>query len=207
MNTLRQIAEFYKKNRLLILSALTIMVVVHWCSRRGENIREKVVTPSEQVTGTLTDKLAPTPEAPLTNWLPYLLMVGVVLLVFVAKRRGWIEKLIPGMVLVRTSIFRSKENKRRMMRLFIMNTTRSGQTFSNPVVEFIRPGGKKAFVIHVTGVAAFPITLTTNTSHMLVIDLDRFYDKVPELKKYRWVKVKMTVNGTREKTSMLRWVR
>ena len=207
MNPFKPIGEFYRKHRLIILATLTTLVVLHWCSQRGEKLRQAEPSPTEQVASDIPDVAIERPTlpqpSPKANWLPYLLMVGMVLLVFVAQRRGWIEKLIPGMVLVRTGIFRSKENKRRMMRLFIMNTTRTGQTFSEPIVEFLSPGSKnKAFMIHITGMAAFPITLTTNTSHALVIDLDRFYDKMPDLKKYRLVRVKLTINGAKTKKSL-----
>lgn len=213
MKILQQIVSFYKKNRLIILIGLITLIAINWCSEQGNRIRQTSPSAPQNNERSITEDQNPAIERPQEEptshkglWLPYLLMVGMVLLVFVAKRRGWIEKIFPGMVIVQTKIFRSKENKRHMMRLFIINTTKSGQTFNDPIIEFMRPGSKKAFSILATGSGAFPITLTTNTSHSLTIDLDRFYEKVPELKKYRWIRMKMTINGTKVKKSLPRWV-
>ncbi|MFT3737292.1 MAG: hypothetical protein QM786_00880 [Breznakibacter sp.] len=196
----QKLLSFYKRNRLAIIVALGIVVVLQWCQlqanktyREGESLIHR---PTIEQSISQLDK--PTIDVPSSNpWLPYLLMVGMVLLVFVAQRRGWIEKIFPRLIVLRIRLF--KLNGRQMLRFFFLNTKKENQSFDAPVVEFMKPGKNKAYKIIVTDShVSFPLTLTTSTAHSLVIDLDRFLEKVPELRKYHWVRVKIVANGVKE---------
>ena len=211
---MQQLTDFIRKNWILIVSVLALLVVLQWCHQRPDFLyQDKSGYNSEyyqaepELQNEQPETSPPREEnnnSPGANpWFSYLLMVGLVLLVFVAQRRGWFEKIIPGMVMVRTSLKRNPNTKRRMLHIYFMNTTKTGQTFDSPVVEFLKPGSVKSYRINVNNNNySFPITLTNNTSHKIVIDLDQFYEKVEELKKYRLVRVKVMINGMREKKTI-----
>ncbi|MBN2166989.1 MAG: hypothetical protein JW717_11980 [Marinilabiliaceae bacterium] len=214
---MNNLIDFFKKNWLVIVGVLLLILVLQWCKYRPDILySDKSEIASEKQITTQSDPLyhAPyekTPEddkSPMSNqWLQYLVMVGLVLFVFVAQRRGWFEKIMPALILVRIKIYKHRSSKRRMLQIFFLNTTKSGQTFDAPVVEFVKPGSVKSYRINVNNNPySFPITLANNTSHKVVIDLEQFYEKIIELKSYRWVRVKVMVNGTVVKKTLLKFV-
>lgn len=202
----QKIVSFYKRHRLAIIVGLGIVALLQWCQLQADKTYREGNAPAHRpmVEQPMPGVDKPVPEAPAYNpWLTYLLMVGLVLLVFVAQRRGWMEKLFPRLIVLRVKLF--KLHNRQMLRFFFLNAKKESQNFDAPVVEFMKPGQNRAFKIIVTDSnVTFPLTLTPSTAHSLVIDLDRFFEKVPELRKYHWVRVKITANGNKEYRT---WVR
>lgn len=196
-NVLRNFVGFYKKYKFPILAGLAVLLILQWCqSYADKTFRNGTPPKTEQVAPTQTPPsiAPPANEQRTVNWLPYLLMVGLTLLVFISQRRGWLNKILPGLLLVRCKPFAS--GGRTMLRIFFMNAKRESINFDAPVIEFLKPGKSKSFKINVSGSeASFPITLTASTAHAFVIDLEKFYLAKPELRKYHWIRVKMNING------------
>lgn len=195
---MKQIIAFCKKNRLLIIGALVIIAILQWCQYQANTqYRQAKSQPHQQETvRNIESQEMPIPdEAPQSNpWLPYFILVGMTFVVYIAQKRGWIEKLVPGMMILRMRLF--KQNERQMMRIFLLNTSNHSHDIDSPVVEFIKPGVVKAYRIKINdNEIGFPLTMTQRTSHMMVIDLDRFYDRIPELKSFHWVKIKVIINS------------
>lgn len=214
---MKQLIEFVKKNSVVIIGVLVLLVVLQWCQYRSDVLyRNPDQQAIEQVTDKIQDAIGDNQlpigsnkdNRPVSSpWLSYLLMVGLVVFVFIAQRRGWLEKLIPGMVIVRTKIIKSRTSGRRMLQIFFLNITKESHTFDGPVVEFMKLGDTKSFRINVNkNNYSFPITLTNNTSHKVVIDLDQFYEKIPDLKQYRLLRVKVMINGAKVKKTIPKFV-
>jgi hypothetical protein len=193
----QNIATFYKRNRLPIIIGLAIVVLLQWCQLQAEK-KYRLAQPSttEQV-APLKPEVAPPSNAPQQNpWMPYLLMVGMVLLVFVAQRRGWLMKLFPRIVIIKGNPFVA-DNK-QMLRIFFMNAKKENISFDAPIVEFLKLGKTKSFKLSMkAGDVMFPLTLTTSTAHSMVVDLEKIYAASPEVRRYPFVRVRMTVNGKR----------
>ena len=115
-------------------------------------------------------------------------MTGLVLLVFVATRRGWLLKIMPPMVISSLKISTQKGTKGRLAKYSINNHTRNSLTFYEPVIIF---GSltKKARKFRIKGGDSqnlFPLILTPSTSHQLNIRLEQFLAHTTELKHYSW---------------------
>lgn len=208
-----QVKEFIRRNRVVLLGAVFVFGILQWCQYRSNQLyRNTDVTYVEKVIPSDSEDLSVKDEenrpAPQTHPLfVYFLLVVMVLLVYVAQRRKWFEKLVPGMVLLRIRIYKSP-HKRRMMQIWFMNTSETSQTFDEPVVEFMKYNAVKAFKIKVADeVLSFPITLTRQTAHKIIIDLDQFYDRIPELKSFQWVRVRMKLNGTKNRKTFPKLVK
>jgi hypothetical protein len=206
---MNQIVAFYKKNKLLIWGALIILVLLKWCQYQADT-KYRQTPPSERIVNNPNPQ--PMPELPASEpqpqsnpWLPYFILVGMTLIVYIAQKRGWIEKIAPSIFLLRVKLF--KQNNRQMMRISFLNYSKHTNDVESPVVEFIKPGQIKAFRIKVAdNEMSFPISLTRQTSHVMLIDLDRFYERVPELKKFHWVRVTTTLNANKVKRTFPRLV-
>jgi len=188
MKNLIQLWERAKPYRYLVFGFLLIVIVLQWCQLQS---RKPIQVIPEKVVENVKEYLpAEHDGGNWSGWMPFILISALAIVFFLAHRRGWVEKLIPGMVLVRMRILRQKQTGKRVLQLFIMNTKRESQTFDSPVIHFFKPGKKKSYRIKVNhNDLAFPLTLTSHTSHKLNIDLDQFYNKDPELKKYWFVQV------------------
>jgi hypothetical protein len=118
----------------------------------------------------------------------YILM-GMVLLVYVATKRGWLQKLSPSIVWVTISLKRNKATKARIATITINNQTKESLTFSPPILAFGGPF-KKARKYRIKGGDdnIFPLTLMPGTAHRLTIDMDAFRQKAG-LKGNNWVRV------------------
>lgn len=194
---MNQVIEFLKKHRILILGALIVLITLQWCQYQA-NTEYRQNAPHRQESIRI-DKPMPTPvpdqKTPKSNpWLPYFILVGMTLVVYIAQKKGWIEKLIPGRLSLRAKLF--KQNNRQMLRIYFLNTSQNSHDVDAPIIEFMRAGEQKAFRLKVNdNDISFPITLTQRTSHLMVIDLQQFYERIPDLKKFYWIRIKATIDS------------
>lgn len=194
---MNQVIEFLKKHRILILGALIVLIILQWCQYQA-NTEYRQNAPHRQESIRI-DEPVPTPvpdqKAPKSNpWLPYFILVGMTLVVYIAQKQGWIEKLVPGRLSLRAKLF--KQNNRQMLRIYFLNTSQNSHDVDAPIIEFMRAGEQKAFRLKVNdNDISFPITLTQRTSHLMVIDLQQFYERIPDLKKFYWIRIKATIDS------------
>ena len=126
----------------------------------------------------------------LTNLL---LLMGLVLLVFVASKRGWFQKITPSFVWISVTIKRNKVNKERIVTISISNHTKNSLTFDSPVMVFGSVLGKrrKFKIKGNSDQAVFPLTLMPGTGHKLTMNLDTFRQKAGIIKGLKWVKAEV----------------
>ncbi|TAJ13268.1 hypothetical protein DMA11_09490 [Marinilabiliaceae bacterium JC017] len=215
MNQLQQLKAFYNRNRNWIIAGLTFLLVIQTCGRsfysavpaskqNHQPQQEISVSPDssakESLEQSYIEKLREEPAPkPTSQWMPFLLMTGIILLFYVARKRGWIHKMMPKLVIVSTKLEKKTQPKQTLLKLVINNQSKQGLTFHPPVLVFHRFGKQRKFKIKGgDGQILFPLTLMHGTGHKLIIDINRFKAQVPELKKFK--KVSISVEASNGKT-------
>ncbi|MCU4156485.1 hypothetical protein J1N10_10885 [Carboxylicivirga sp. A043] len=198
---LDKIKTFYRQNRLLIIIGLSFILLMQICSRGGRV--DKPAVQKEQPV--LDQEIADDSQLKPLNEIYYeqqqkkqernpemislYILMGMVLLVYVATKRGWLQKLSPSIVWVVISVKRNKTTKARVATITINNQTKESLTFSPPILAFATPF-KKARKFRIKGADEnlFPLTLMPGTAHRLTIDMDAFRTKAG-LTANKWVRV------------------
>ncbi|WP_439182912.1 hypothetical protein [Carboxylicivirga taeanensis] len=206
---LNQLKDFYQKNRLFIISGLALVLLLQICSRGARkpvstalpdtHIQADTVVNADTLLKPLQEiyyeeKLKNSERNPEITHL--FLLMGLVLLVFVATKRGWLQKLTPSIVWVSIKARRKKETKERVATISISNYTKESLTISSPILILSSPS-KKARKFKVKGSTEqniFPLTLMPGTAHHLTINLDTFRQKAGIKKGFRWMKVKVNTD-------------
>lgn len=206
---LEQIKAFYKKNRLFIIIGLALVLLMQICSR-GARPPQHAVQEHQTLqidSQTMDDaQLKPlrdiyyeqqqnskTRNPELTNLF---LLMGLVLLVYVATKRGWLQKLAPSIVWISISVKRNKPNKERIATITISNHTKDSVTFDSPVLLFssLFSKSRKFKIKGNSDQAVFPLTLMPGTGHKLSINLETFRDKAGITKGLKWIKTEVDTN-------------
>ena len=129
---------------------------------------------------------------------------ALILVVYYLNRKGWLPKLMPQWVSFKMVLMENKINKRLLMRLTITNNSRKSETFNSPCLLFKNWSKSRKFVIKND---LFPLTLTPETMHTMMIDVQNFYDKVPDLGKFKWLgaEVETSVGKIYRSIAVPRW--
>ncbi len=208
---LQKLQVFYQQNRVWILCGLGFIIMMQLCNKPQqdytqpsshlnkphENIDDSAIAPINDL---YLDQTAKRKDFDLNS---YLIMTLLVLLVFVATRKGWIQKLIPGRVIISLKVKNNKKTNTKIAKLNILNLTKTNYTFSDPILIFASPL-KKARKFKIKGgdsQSLFPLTLTPETAHQLNINLDNFITNVEGLKQYRFIKVEILSNQQKKHKS------
>ncbi|TRX66217.1 7TM-DISM domain-containing protein [Carboxylicivirga sp. M1479] len=203
---MHKIKEFYRKNRLLIIAGLAFILLMQICSKGGR-VKQKNAEHDSQVTteapSNNDSELKPLNEIyyeeqqnnPERNpeMTSLFILMGLVLLVYVATKRGWLQKLTPSIVWVRISVKRNKATKQRMATISIANHTKESITFFAPVLAFSASFGK-ARRFRLKGGSdqqLFPLTLMPGTAHTVTLNIDNFHKKAGLSNSFKWVKVEV----------------
>ena len=115
-------------------------------------------------------------------------------------RKQWWQKRwhrwFPGRVVFKVEGGKDRVTGRQLLKISVQNNTREGITFLSPMVIFRYWGKERRFRLRSSDQKdMFPLTLTGGTSHRLVIDLDHFYERLPELKKSNRVGAAIETTG------------
>ena len=200
----KQIKDFWgfvKKNRVIIYTLLGVALLMQICSKgalppvRSSEPQVKEITPD------VNDNSIPKPDNQNTNrqdrndFTHILLMVGLILAFFVAKRYGWLDKLFPKIVIFKVEYYRQKSTGNLLLKVFLINKTKTSISFNNPMLIFYNGSKKREFVIkNIGGQSYFPITLTPNTGNRFTIDAQKFYNNVQGLDDYKTIRMVITDN-------------
>ena len=199
-----RVKEFYLRNRKLLIGGFAVLLLLQICSRgaqppvekhqskeHAESIQLPVDTlPNgeeslERAFYEGLEKRAEEPQGYNPLFMEFLLMTLLVLLFYVAGRRGWIRRLMPAKVVIRARTQKSNTIGNTLLIIEINNKTKDSVTFEPPVLVFKRFSKERKFKIKGgDGDFVFPLTLMPDTGHRIVIDIDRIRSQVPEIKKY-----------------------
>jgi len=215
---LTRVNQFYVRNRKLLIGGFALLLLLQLCSRgaqppvgkdkhKGE--AEKIQLPAdtlpngeESLEKAFYEGLSKRAEEPRGYnplFMEFLLMTLLILLFYVAGKRGWIRKIMPAKVIIRARTQKGKILGNTLLIIEINNKTKDSVTFEPPILVFKRfskerkfkiKGGEDDFV--------FPLTLMPDTGHKVVIDIDRLKSQVQGMEKFN--KIYIYISGDNGKT-------
>ncbi|WP_066632052.1 hypothetical protein [Labilibacter marinus] len=199
---------FVKKNRLVIYVLVGTALMMQICSK-GALPPDRTTAPQTQDVTILeepepsTQEPEQVPRAPKTDYTSLLIMTVAILSFFVAKRYGWLDKLFPKIVIFKVDYFRQKSTGNLIVKVFLINKTKSSISFNNPKLAFYKGSKKREFIIkNIGGENYFPITLTPGTGHKFNIDAQKFYNNVEGLDTYKSIQMEVTSTTGKSYKSM-----
>ncbi len=198
---MEKLVAFWRRNRLFIISIFGFFFVMNWCGRimmpppsqKAVETVTPVVEPKEYKDGVprletyeelMTDKSIRTQRDSGSFFLFVMLLTALLLIGYYAYKKGWLSTLIPQWVRFSMGLYFDRKTGRLLLKLFVYNNTAESKTFMQPQLFFRKWGATRLFRIKN---AAFPLTLTPGTGHSIVIDVEQFWDKVPDLKEFKRV--------------------
>ncbi len=196
---------FWQKYRNLIVGGLFFFLIINFCNRQAPSPREsprvetetgkKVEAPINGQEGKylksyeelMRQRIAREENRPSPFIITLILLVVGVFVVWQYQNR-WKDKWFPGRVYFKAVKLRDKVTGRKLLRLSLANRSKESLTFMPPLIVFKRWGTVRQFRLKGSNSDdMFPLTLTPGTSHNIVVDLDRFFEKLPELKNFNRV--------------------
>ena len=215
---LTRVKDFYYRNRKLLIGGFAFLLLLQLCSRGAKPPVQKDEQPENGASVQLPLDTLPNgeeslerafyeglskkaEEAPEYNPLftEFLLMTLLVLLFYVAGRRGWLRKIMPAKVIIRARTQKSIGNDNLLLIIEINNKTKDSVTFEPPVLVFKRYSKERKFRLRGgDGDFVFPLTLMPDTGHRVVINIDKLKSRMPEIKKYK--KITIVISADNGKT-------
>lgn len=193
-------SEFWMRNRTIIISALGLMVLLNLCGRmwapktETRPISEPEITQLDNGSDTQLKTYEelmyernlkqPTNRNNGSFWQTIMTLAIIATLFYYGFTKGWLTRLMPKWISFNTVFFRDRSTHRLLARLSVANNTNESQTFISPQLLFKRWTASRRFNIKSS---VFPLTLTPGTRQEIVIDIDQFWEKIPDLKGFNRV--------------------
>ncbi|WP_025006831.1 hypothetical protein [Marinilabilia salmonicolor] len=193
---------FWRKYGKFILGGLFFLFLINYCNQQPRNqksvdneqeervksqpVQEDEITTLKTYEELVTKRQLQENEGPgsfLTMFLLLTFAFGLVWLLQQKKVQQSVRKWLPQRVLFQVRKGRDSVTGRRILKIVIVNKTDEGLTFLPPNLVFRNWGKVRIFRLKGSNQEdMFPLTLTPGTSHRLVLDLEQFYEKLPDLK-------------------------
>jgi hypothetical protein len=209
---------FWRKYNKFILGGLFFLFLVSYCNQQSPKQavqpeeKEQTVTTESSDTSDLStlktyeelvkQRSAQETDGPGSFLTMFLLLMGAFILVWLLqkpKMQQLLHRWFPGRVMLQVVKGRDSVSGRRVLKISIFNKSAEGITFLPPYLVFRRWGKERKFRLKGSNQEdMFPLTLTPGTSHRLVLDLDQFYEKLPDLKNSNRVGASVETTGQKE---------
>ncbi len=209
---------FWRKYSKFILGGFFFLFLISYCNQESPN--PAVESEKEEQT-TIAESLDTNPgsslktyeelvkqrppqdtEGPGSFLTMFLLLTGAFLLVWLLqqpKMQQSLRRWFPGRVMLEVVKRQDAVTGRRILKISIVNKSAEGIAFLPPNLVFRRWGKERVFRLKGSNQDdMFPLTLTPGTSHRLVLDLEQFYEKMPDLKKSNRVGASVETTGKKE---------
>ncbi len=217
-----KLIDFWKKNSAFIVSVLAFLFLMDYCGRiiippKNYNNRADIPLIESTEQNVQGEKRLKNYEEIImernanekTNW-PVLAWLSAIVAVGAAgyfiHKKGWLKNIMPGRVSLKSVLLEEKKSGRLLMRLTISNTTALNQTFLLPDLLFKTSHHIRRFRIKSDD---FPLTLTPGTSHNMLIDINQFWERVPDLVDFNTIGAEIETGYGKVYKSMMRpkwWV-
>jgi hypothetical protein len=209
---------FWKKYGNLVLGGLVFLFLINYCNQQSRyessqstsNREEQVVADNAPENGNklpdyeelMRRRPHQEPTGPGSFFTMLLLLTFSFGLVWLLQQH-WVKKYIrrwlPGKVVFFVTKAKDSVTGRRLLRISIINKTDEGLTFLPPNLIFRKWGDERKFRLKGSSQEAmFPLTLTSGTSHHVILDLEQFYEKIPDLKNSNRVGASVETTGQKE---------
>lgn len=210
--------RIWKKYGNFILGGLVFLFLVSYCNQQSRNESSKSISNIQENTAADTtsensNKL-PTyedlmrkrqtgeSEGPGSFFTMFLLLMFSFGLVWLFQQqwvKNYLRRWLPGRVVFFVTKGKDSVTGRRLLRISIINKTDEGLTFLPPYLIFRKWGKERKFRLKGSNQEEmFPLTLTSGTSHHVMLDLEQFYEKVPDLKSSNRVGASVETTGQKE---------
>ena len=222
--------KLWRKYGNLVLGGLFLLFIVSYCNQQARYAVQRKALKEQQVATEgqqQMDKNSPKlktfeelmrerqqqeqeePDGLFTMLLLLSIGVGIVWL----TRQPWwlsiLHKWFPGQVQLRVFKGKDKITGKNLLKVTIENKTRDALTFLPPMVVFKKWGKERRFRLKGSDQEdMFPLTLTPGTGHRILLDMNQFFEKIPDLKKSNRVgaMVETSEGKTYKKFVWPRWI-
>ncbi len=199
MQQLKGFLDFLKKNRIIIYVMLGLALTMQVCSIANPVSEQGEAVNSDHSVSQYAEQPIQQPEVSEKpqnfNLNSLWVMLFVTLVFYVAKRKGWLQKIMPQLVIFRVGHYKVKSNGNLALRVFIINQTKRDITFNAPSIQFYKGSSKREFAIkNIGGQNYFPLTLMPGTGHKFTIDAQKFYNNVDGLNEYKTISMQICTN-------------
>ncbi len=202
MKQIQDFLAFVKKNKYFLFIILGIIILLQVLSLGSRPSVTQNTDPRTEKQMNQTEWSFEQPEnrdvtPPVQNTnkndFTSIIILAILVLVFVlAKKYGYLEKLFPSIFIFRTTYFKQKSTGNLVVKVWLINKTKSDISLNNPTVSFFKGSKKREFTIkNIGGQNYFPLTLMPNTGHKFVIDIQKFYNNIDDLKEYKNIQMKI----------------
>ncbi|PWE00551.1 hypothetical protein DDZ16_05715 [Marinilabilia rubra] len=194
--------RFWRKYGNFVLAGLFFLFIINNCqqqarySEREKTVEQQTEAPSQMEKDSsklktfeelMRQRQPNQPEGPGSFFI-MLLLLGLGVGIVWVTRQPWMIALwqnwFPGKVHLKVFKSKDKITGKNLVKVSIENNTRDGLTFLPPQLVFKSWGNERRFRLKGSNQEdMFPLTLTPGTGHRLVLDLDQFYEKIPDLRK------------------------
>ncbi|WP_062124749.1 hypothetical protein [Geofilum rubicundum] len=198
---MEKLLAFWQRNKMFIISVFGFLLLMNWCGRimMPPTSPKPVETVSPSVESADVDDGLPRlksyeelmtersrrPESDPASFFLFVMMLTALLLMgYYAYKKGWLSTLFPQWVRFNIRLYYERKSGRLLLKLDVFNNTAESKTFMRPYLLFKKWGSGRSFVIKND---LFPLTLTPGTGHSMVIDVEQFWEKVPDLKGFNRV--------------------
>lgn len=205
-----RLIDFWKRNSTFIITVLVFLFLMDYCGRivfptskpGADNVELKLNSERDLKTDhrhlkSYDEIMMERRAKEKTNWTLLSWLAAAVAVGFAgyfAHKKGWLNALIPGSLSFRSKLQKENSTGRMQMRLIISNSTHNSETFLLPHLLFKRSSEIRRFKILSDD---FPLTLTPGTSHSMLIDVQQFWDKVPDLERFKSVGAEIDTTSCR----------
>jgi hypothetical protein len=193
---MEKLLAFWQRNKLFIISVFGFLLVMNWCGRlmmppsspKPAEMVSPLVDLEEVDEGMprlktyeelMTERSRGNDGDPASFFLFVMMLTALFLMGYYSYKKGWLSTLWPEWVRMNIRLYYERKSGRLLLKLFVFNNTAESKTFMRPYLFFRKWGFSRSFVIKND---AFPLTLTPGTGHSIVMDVEQFWEKIPDLK-------------------------
>ncbi len=213
MKTIHTFLAWLARHRRTIFTTLIFILLVQICTRPSDNYApEAPATPTyQQPTGANQlksyeqleqEQIQKYSEQQSPALYTYLLMVGLVLIIFLIQRKNLLRYLIPQRVAVSSSLIRNQAQY--LIKLRLVNRTRQTVEFNQPVLVFSNLKRSRSFKLSNED---FPLMLSPDTGHAITFSINKLSDAIPELRQFPFVHLEINTSGGKTHKTLPRWIR
>ncbi len=204
---MKQFQEFLalvKKNKYFLLVILGIIILLQILSKGAEptvshspeSQWEESINQQDELNNQQSDPSETPTRRRGNDFSSIIILAFFVVAYFLAKKYGYLDKIMdkitPSIFILRTSYFKQKSTNHLVIKVLIINKTKSDVSLNNPTICFYKGKDVREFTIkNIGGQNYFPLTLMPNTGHKFVIDAQKFYDNVQDLKDHKSIQMKI----------------
>ncbi len=196
-----KIVKFWQDYKTLLIPIFLVLVTLNFCSKMWQ-IEPPETTYLEQSSDEYVDniqdgeshyyenEIKPKNNKKIINIIFIVIIIATVISYKYSKQIT--NALTLKRVLFKTFIYRNKQTKRVLMRIKVINNSQSSLTFFEPIIHFKKFNKVRQFKI---STSLFPVTLTQGTSQEIVIDIEQFWEKIDDLKRFDYIGASIEESG------------